>query len=995
MRLVNFYQKRPGHDHPGFGVLPAGLLFAVCLFLHIGVLAQSGVSGSVTDATDGTGLPGVNVMLKGSNVGTQTDASGAYTIAAVPADGILIFSFIGKRTEEIIVGNRTRIDVKLEDDQTSLSEVVVVGYGVQKKSDLTGAVTSINSADFVKGNIVSPEQLVAGKIAGVQIASDGGQPGSSARIRIRGGSSLSASNDPLIVIDGVPIDNAGLSGASNPLSFVNPADIENMTVLKDASATAIYGSRASNGVIIITTKKGRAGDGIRVNVSSLLSSSQLTGMVNVLSAEEFRDVVNERGTAAQKALMGTASTNWQEQIYRNALSSDNSVSVTGSFKNTPYRVSVGYLKQNGVLKTSGMGRTSGAIGISPQLLNKHLKIDVNLKGTIIENRFADQGAIGAAAFFDPTQPVYGEGNQFGGYFEWLADGKPNTLATRNPLALLEMKDDRSTVSRSIGNVQFDYQFHGFKDLRANLNLGYDISSSDGQRTVPVEAASNFFRDGQYFAYDQQKSNKTLEFYLNYVKDLPSADSKIDIMAGYSWQDFLRSGKDVDQPFNRDTVLTDVPYKTQSTLVSFFSRVNYTFKDRYLLTATLRRDGSSRFSPENRWGLFPSVALAWKLKEEGFLSDVNAVTDLKLRLGYGVTGQQDIGSDYPYLARYTLSLNTAMYRFGDDFVYTLRPEPYDANIRWEQTETLNAGLDYAFADGKVYGSIDLYSRKTKDLLNTIPTPAGSSLSNSLLTNVGSLENRGVELAVNVAPFRKEDWNLDLGFNLTVNQNKITRLTNVSDPSYLGVATGGISGGVGNNVQIHSVGHEVSTFYLYQQVYNAAGAPVEGLYVDRNASNSITPEDRYHFKSPAPRLFLGFSPQFTWRNLAAGFVMRANLGNYVYNNISSGAGAYANINNPNNFLSNVHNSVLQTNFAMNQYFSDLYLENASFVRMDNINLAYHVGKVFNDKMDLRLSGNIQNVFVVTKYSGLDPEIPSGIDNNFYPRPRIYAIGVNLGF
>ncbi len=1003
MHLLKFYQKdraRRVNRRPVYSVLP-GVMLVFCHLIITPVFSQSTVTGKVTDAADGSALPGVNVVIKGTTLGTQTDAEGGYQLAGVPSEGTLVFSFIGKQTRETAVANRTTVDISLEDDVSLLTEVVVVGYGTQKKSDLTGSVTAINSADFVKGNIVSPEQLVAGKIAGVQIASDGGQPGSSARIRIRGGSSLSASNDPLLVIDGMPIDNSSLAGASNPLSFINPNDIETFTVLKDASATAIYGSRASNGVIIITTKKGWSGDGIRVNFSTLFSSSQKTGTVDVLTAGEFRKVVEEQGSAAQKALMGTANTDWQELIYRNALSTDNNLSVTGAVKGMPFRVSVGYLKQNGILKTSDMGRTSASLGLSPQLLNKHLKVDLNLKGTIIKNRFADQGAIGAAAFFDPTQPVYGEGNRYGGYFEWLTDGKPNTLATRNPLALLEMKDDRSTVNRSIGNIQFDYTFHGFKDLRANLNLGYDVSSSDGRRIVPVEAASNFFRNGQYFAYDQQKTNKTLEFYLNYVKNLEAIDSKIDVMAGYSWQDFLRSGKDVDQPFAKDTVLSNVPYKTQSTLVSFYGRVNYALKDRYLVTATLRRDGSSRFSPENRWGLFPSVALAWKLKEENFLKGSKALTDLKLRLGYGITGQQDIGgtenigNNYPYLARYTLSLNTAMYRFGNDFVYTLRPEPYDANIRWEQTATLNAGLDYAFADGRIYGSVDVYSRKTKDLLNTIPTAAGSSLSNSLLTNVGSLENKGVEVTLNISPFRKEDWNLDLGFNLTANRNKITRLTNVSDPSYLGVATGSITGGTGNNVQIHSVEYPVSAFYLYRQVYNTAGMPVEGLYVDRNESQSVTPEDKYHIKSPAPSLFLGFSPQFTWRKLAAGFVMRANIGNYVYNNVSSAVGAYGNINNPNNNLSNVHSSVLRTQFALNQYFSDYYLENASFLRMDNFNVSYQVGKILGDKVDLRISGNVQNVFVITKYSGLDPEIPSGIDNNFYPRPRIYALGLNLGF
>ncbi len=972
-----------------WGAVFLGMVFASYSY------AQQTITGKVTDASDGSDLPGVNIVVKGTVSGTQTNTEGHYTLAGVPADGVLVFSFIGKKTLEIPVGNRSVVDVTLDDDYATLHEIVVVGYGMQKKSDLTGSITAVSSRDFVQGNIVNPEQLVAGKIAGVQIASDGGQPGSSGRIRIRGGSSLNASNDPLIVIDGVPLDNSELSGASNPLSFVNPNDIETFTVLKDASATAIYGSRASNGVILITTKKGRAGDGLRVDFSTLFSSSQRTGAVDVLTADEFRDVVSSTGTAAQRALPGTANTNWQDEIYRNAFSTDNNLSVTGALKGMPFRVSVGYLNQNGVLKTSGMGRTSGAIGISPKLLKEHLKVDINVKGTLIKNRFADQGAIGAAAFFDPTQPVYSDSPAYGGYFEWLTDGKPNTLATRNPLAMLELRDDRSTVQRSIGNIQLDYTVHGLPDLRANLNLGYDVSSSSGERSVPAEAAVVFYRDGQHFTYEQDRNNKTLEFYLNYVKELGAIDSKFDIMAGYSWQDFMRSGFDKDEPVARDTVLSNIPYKTQNTLVSFYGRLNYGLKDRYLLTATLRRDGSSRFSPENRWGLFPSVALAWKLKEELFLKSAKGITDLKLRLGYGVTGQQDVLNDYPYLARYTLSQNTAMYQFGDQFVYTFRPEAYDANIRWEQTQTWNAGLDYAFWDGRISGAIDFYQRQTKDLLSTIPVPAGSNLTNQLLTNVGKIENKGVEWTVNVSPFRKERWNLDIGFNLTYNENKITNLTKVPDLTFEGIQVGGISGGVGNNAQIHSVGYPTHTFYMYKQVYQQNGQPVEGVYADRNNSGSVTGEDMYRYQSPAPRLFFGFSPQFTYDRLSAGLVVRGNIGNYVYNNVSSAAGAYNNINNPNNYLSNVHRSVLTTQFVNSQYTSDFYVENASFLRMDNINVGYDFGSVLHEKARLRLSANIQNVFVITKYSGLDPEIPNGIDNNFYPRPRIYAIGLNLGF
>ncbi|MEZ4905852.1 MAG: SusC/RagA family TonB-linked outer membrane protein [Spirosomataceae bacterium] len=557
------------------------------------------VSGTVKDAK-GESLPGVNVQVKGTVRGTQTDINGAYKISA-PAGSTLVFSFIGLVTQEVAMGNRTTLDIAMTDDLKQLSEVVVIGYGTQKKKDLTGSIASISSQDFVKGNLVSPDQLIAGKVAGVQITSNGGAPGAGSRIRIRGGASLNANNDPLIVIDGVPIDNTGISGAANPLSLVNPNDIESFSVLKDASAAAIYGSRASNGVIIITTKKGRKGDDLRVSFSSLFSASQKIKSVDVLSAEEFRSVLSQRGSAAQKALVGKESTDWQEQIYRTALSSDNNISLTGALKNIPFRASVGYLNQNGILKTSNMNRTSASIGLSPSFLNNHLKVDVNLKGALVGNTFADQGAIGAAVTFDPTQAVRGGSEKFGGYFEWLdpATGNPNTLAPRNPLSMLEQRSDLSDVKRSIGNIVLDYKLHWLPELRANLNLGYDVSSSNGTISIPTNSALAFNRGGVDNKYTQSKTNKTLEFYLNYAKDIKGL-GRLDILGGYSWQDFLRDETSLDKNVKGDVTYNNTFFKTQNTLVSFYGRANFTLLDKYLITATLRRDGSSRFAPESRW-----------------------------------------------------------------------------------------------------------------------------------------------------------------------------------------------------------------------------------------------------------------------------------------------------------------------------------------------------------------------------------------------------------
>ena len=990
--------------------LSSGIMLITCWLIGVAVMAQDlTITGTIRES-NGDALPGGNVVIKGSTRGTQTDVNGAYKLAA-PSNATLVFSFVGKLPQEVPVGNRTVIDITLADDAKALTEIVVIGYGTQRKKDLTGSVATISSRDFVQGQITNPEQLVAGKVAGVQITSNGGAPGAGSQIKIRGGSSLNANNDPLIVIDGVPVDNNGISGSANPLNLINPNDIETFTILKDASATAIYGSRASNGVIIITTKKGAKGDKLRINFSSQESIAQTTNQLNVLSADDFRALVNTKGTEAQKKLMGQASTNWQDQIFQTGFTHDNNLSATGSVAGVPFRVSVGYLGQSGVLKTSNLNRTTGSIGITPMLLNNHLKIDINLKGTIAKNRFADQGAIGAAAFFDPTQPVFSGTEANGGYFEWIdpATKLPNTLATKNPLALLELKEDNSTVNRSIGNIQFDYKFHFLPELRANLNLGYDIASSKGSIFIPAFAASQFSRGGTNNIYSQKKSNKLLEFYLNYAKDLKEIASRIEVLGGYSYQDFIRENPAYDDVNVAGQVINPagIPFKTQNTLVSFYGRLNYSLKDRYLFTFTLRNDGSSRFSPSTRWGLFPSAALAWKIKEESFLRNSIVFQDLKLRIGYGVTGQQDVGSDYPYLARYTNGQSTAQYQFGNTFISTLRPEGYDANLRWESTTTYNAGIDFAFLKGKLSGSIDVYQKKTKDLLSVIPVPAGSNLTNRILTNVGNLENRGIEVNLNASPVAKDNFSWDLNFNVTYNENKITNLTKVPTPNDPGVLVGGISGGVGNTVQIHTVGYPTFSYYAYRQVYNQDGQPIEGLYVDTDGNGIINLADRYRYQSPNPKVYLGFSSNFSHQKWSLAFTTRSNIGNYLYNNVNSGAGALRNAFNPNNFLSNVATSVLSTNFTNNQYFSDYYLENGSFFRLENLTLGYNIGSVFNNKANLRLSAAAQNLLVVTKYTGLDPEISpardasgnttsgGGIDNNFYPRPRTFTLGLNLGF
>lgn len=982
-------------------MMASWLLLCVAAFAY----AQSGsISGQVVDE-DGNPLPRASLTIKGTTQQSSTDDEGNYRFAAVSQQTVtLSVSFIGFQTVERTVQVTGDIveNFTLVDDFQGLSEVVVVGYGTQQRKDLTGSITSVTAKDFNKGPATTPEQLVMGKVAGVQITSNGGAPGAGSRIRVRGGSSLSASNDPLIVIDGVPLDNNGISGVSNPLSMINPNDIESFNILKDASAAAIYGSRAANGVVLITTKQGRS-DELQVNFNTRHALGRKTGVIDVLTADQMREVVNTypQSTDVQKNLLGAANTDWQEEIFRQAYSADNNISFTGGIDKLPYRLSLGYLHQDGILMTSNLKRTSGALNLSPRFMDNHLRVDVNLKGSISNSRFADQGAIGGALRFDPTQPVRST-NEYGNYFEWLvpATGIPNTQAPRNPVALLDLKRDVSTVKRSIGNMQLDYKFHFLPELRANLNLGYDISAAEGTIDVPAYAGSAAAREGQKDRYEQNKTNKLLEGYLNYTKDLTEADSRIDATLGYSYQDWMRESPTFPSLREDGSVYqpAGVPFKTQNTLISVFGRVNYSYQDRYLLTATLRRDGSSRFNQDNRWGTFPSLALAWRISEEDFLKESSSLSELKLRLGYGVTGQQEMPAeltDYPYLPGYTPSDSTAMYQFGDDYFISYRPNAYDANIKWEETVTYNAGLDFGFVNGRFSGSVDYFLKKTKDLLSVIPIPVGSNFSNQIMTNVGDMENSGFELTLNANPINTSRFRWDVGFNLTWNKITIKNLTKIDDPGYQGVWVGGIAGGTGNTIQIHSVGYSPFSFFAYRQVYGEDGKPLEGIYEDRDGNGIINENDRYRYQSPEPRVFMGFNSQFAYDKFGFGFSLRANVGNYIYNNIVSNYAAYREILNPNGFLTNGSTNVLETHFFNNQYLTDYYIENASFLRMDNAFVNYDVGRIGKGKTSLQIGLTVQNVFVITKYSGLDPEIAGGIDNNFYPRPRTFELGLNLNF
>jgi TonB-dependent starch-binding outer membrane protein SusC len=985
------------------------LFFAALLITLSGFAQKVKITGKVTDANK-EGIPGASIVVVGTTTGTVTNVNGDYVLEVEP-QSTLSFSFVGYKSVQVPVSNRTVIDVQLEEETVGVGEVVVIGYGQVKKSDATGAVSTVSSKDFNRGALASPQDLLVGKSAGTVITSAGGAPGSGATIRIRGGSSMSASNDPLIIIDGFPVSNSGISGLANPLSTINPNDIETFTVLKDASATAIYGSRASNGVILITTKKGTAGKKMTLEYSGLASLSTIPAFMSVMSGDEFRSLAFDLASRSAVGLsmgalgrLGTQNTNWQKEIYQTALTHDHNINLSGGLKDLPYRLSLGYTSQEGILKTTKMDRTTLALGLDPVFFDKHLKVNANFKGSFTNQNFGDEGAVGAAVFYDPTQPIMNGNTKFGGYFTWinLADvlpdgtmdpnGTPNSISSSNPVALLEQTDNTSNVYRGLGNVQFDYKFHFLPDLRANLNLGYDYFTTKGHNNAPNNAAFTFRNGvGRKNNYEQSGKTELLDFYLNYVKEISAVKSKVDATAGYSWQHFYKEGSSFIRNGDETQIQDSSRFVNENYLVSFFGRVNYTLMDRYLLTLTLRDDGSSRFSKSNRWGLFPSVALAWKIKDEPFLKNIPALTDLKLRLGWGVTGQQDVGNDFPYLPVYRASTATAQYQFGNIFYNTLRPDPYDANIKWEETTTYNVGLDFGFVNNRVTGSIDLYKRLTKDLLNFIPIAAGSNFSNFLTTNVGSLENKGIEFNINGQIISKKDMNWSLGFNAAYNENKITKLTKTDDPNYTGVDVGGIGGGVGNFIQNQRVGFPSNSFFVFQQVYGSDGMPIEGLYVDRTGTGGTVTSNnlnKYHYKKPAPDVTLGINSRFSYKNFYLSFSGRANIGNYVYNNVASGA-TYSSVYLQSGYYNNVPKMINNSKFTNTQYFSDFYIENASFFKMDNMSIGYNFAKFLNP----RLSFTVQNVFTITKYSGLDPEVNGGIDNNFYPRPRVFVLGLNL--
>ncbi len=967
----------------------------VLLLLPLMVAAQTKkVTGIITDET-GEAITGALVKIPQTTLGTMTNVNGQYAIELPQGKNQLEFSFLGYEKQIIEVNSRDQINVRLQPTSFDIEEVVVIGYGTQKKGDLTGSISSVSSKEFNTGLISSPEQLINGKVSGVQIMSNSGSPTSGSTIRIRGGASLNASNDPLIVLDGVPLEIGGISGNSgNFLALINPSDIESMTILKDASSTAIYGSRASNGVLIITTKKG-SGDRLKVNFTTTNSVQTRTKLTDMLSREEFINIVISEGSDAQKALLGSSATNWNDEIYQTAFGTDNNLSLSGRLaKNVPVRVSLGYYNQDGLVRTDNAERITGSFSLSPSFFQDHLKLNVNAKASHNNNRFANSSAIWNAATWNPTLPVYSGNDTFGGYTEALDNaGQLVTGGTINPLGALKQYKSTSRVSRLIGNFDLDYKMHFLPELKFHATLGYDYAKGQGRIYVPTEAAQYKTSNGRDYKYGPQKNtNRLLTTYFNYNKFIDSWKSSLDATVGYDYQ-YWKSTSPLYSELNTlgEAQSTTAASDQRHVLLSYYSRLNYTFDSRYMLTATIRRDGTSRFSKENRWGTFPSLALAWRLSEEAFLKDNKVLSNLKLRASYGVTGQQEGIGNYNYLPVYTYSQDGAQAQFGNQWYYTYRPEAYVENLKWETTSSWNFGLDLGFLKERLSGSVDFYTRKTKDLLATVASPAGTNFDKNILTNVGNVDSKGIEFTLSASPIQSKDWNWDVSFNMTWQKMKVKNLSLVE-----GGATTNLSAGAwidGQNIQVLSEGYAPYMFYVYKQLYDTeTGKPIEGAYADLNDDGEINSGDLYHYKSPAPDFIFGFSTSLNYKKWMLSTSLRASVGNYVYNGMAMNTGAMGTMSYNSYQLNNLHRSYLTTGFKSRQHLSDYYVENGSFLKMDNLSLSYNFGRVCR-WFSLNASVLMQNVFCITKYSGVDPEIPSGMDASFYPRPRTYSI--NLGF
>ncbi|MDH0659882.1 MULTISPECIES: TonB-dependent receptor [unclassified Empedobacter] len=951
--------------------------------------AQTAIKGTVQDSANNTVLAGADVSNITTGESTVSDEKGNFTLEANDGD-IIVISFFGYDDQEITFAGQTQLQLRMSKTTENLKEVVVIGYGTAKKEDVTGSVNQLNSEDFNKGSITSAQELMTGKIAGVVVTSAGGAPGDGQNIIIRGNSSLSLNSQPLYVVDGVPLADGVIGGSRNPLDFLNPNDIESMTILKDASATAIYGSRAANGVVLVTTKKGK-GQKFTYNYNATTSVYTPSNYVDMMNADQFRTLVNQVGSPTEIARLGNANTNWQKEIYKNAVGFDHNLSAMGNIGGKmPSRFSLSNTNQDGILSGDNINRTTASMSLNPSFFDDHLKIELNARGSYIENKFANRGAIGAALEYDPTQPIYSGAPFFGGYHTWMDGNVKHNLAPTNPVALLNEQDDTSEVRRFVGNAKVDYKLHFLPSVTATVNVGYDISNANGRNVVSQNMPSSSLTwDGSYYRYDNQNYNKLFDAYLTFNKDFGLHN--LNVVAGYGYQYFNTYSHTYDSELFEQGLDYEFIDRDHFTLLSYFGRFNYNYDNRYILTGTLRADASSKFIKDNQWGYFPSVALAWNISNEDFLKGSSTVNDLKLRAGFGQVGNVNGLGSFLYMTRYNVSQSTAYYQFGSTFYQTYRPSTVSKDLKWEIAETINLGIDYSLFKNKVYGSVDLYQKKTKDLIANVYIDPFTNFGNMMNKNIGDMENKGIEFNINADLVKSNDIDFTLGYNIAFNDNKIT---NLSNDNYVG----GIDGGTGNNIQIHREGYAPYSFYVYKQIYDVNGKPIEGAYEDLNGDGIINDKDRYIHKNPYADVTMGFNLFFRYKNLDLSASARANLGNYAYNNVASAKGySRKATGNGQNYLSNVHTDFYNAGFVEitdSNLMSDYYVQDASFFRIDNITVGYNLNQAIKG-LDVRLYGAVQNVAVFTNYDGLDPEMFGGIDNNFYPRPRTFVFGLNVKF
>ena len=994
------------------------------IFFSFIIFAQNSFSGSVTDENNDPVI-GASVKITELSIGSSTDLEGKFLITKIPSGNYEVtVSAVGyKNIVQLVQFNAdVKMGFTLKEDVQLLDEAVVVGYGTARTKDLTGSAIAISEDKFLKGSLATPEQLIMGKVPGLKVTSNDGAPGSGSTLRIRGGTSINASNDPLIVIDGVPIDNGGIAGAANPLSLINPNDIESFVVLKDASASAIYGSRAANGVILITTKKGEGKLSVTVNQKSSIST--IAKYADVLSGDSLWNLVHTNGTSNQIDLLGDTNynTDWQKEVFRTAIINDLNVAVSKK----SFRFSYGNRIDNGLLKRDQFIRNNVSLNLNPTFLDKQLMLELNNKLVQTNSNFSDRGALGAA-YFDPTKPVESSNDEYGGYFEWLQNnGAPNVLAAKNPVGLINQKNDKSQVQRYIGNAKFSFNPSILPELTLNYNAGLDFSEGKGTVELLSSSASGYFSEGSFNRYRSFKRNYLSEAYLNYNNRNDSSNSYLDFTAGYSYQ-YWNSNSPNLPVYNQieDSIIypaAENPFFTENAIMSFYGRAIYNIKDKYVINATLRRDGSSRFSPESRWGWFPSYSAAWIISEESFMSAISSLNYLKLRAGYGVNGQQDGIGDFGYISNYFIGTSTAQYGFGDSFYYVYRPAGFDGNLKWEETKSYNVGLDFGILNDRISGSVDFYSKITSDLLATVSVPAGTNFTNQVLTNVGGMSNKGVELNFNIGLIQKRDLRTSLSANFTYNENKVTKLSLIEDTTSIGIQVGGISGGIGNTVQVHSINNPTFSYLLYEQLYDDDGAMIQvgeqansdvngdgvvdnadtwqtiHAFNDRNEDGVITPEDKYISYNPVPKFLIGAAVNVSFKNWYSSLSFRSEIGGYIYNNIHSNTATYQSVNGTQGFLSNIsslyYDSEVQ-NVSDYQLQSDHYLEKANFLRVDFFNVGYNFKNLIKNNTTLDVSLSVQNLLLITKYSGLDPELGGGIDNNIYPRPRVFSLNLKFNF